>query len=47
MIITISGKPGSGKSTVAKEAAKKLKLKYYCIGDFQRKIARKKSISLS
>lgn len=47
MIITISGKPGSGKSTVAKAVAKKLNLKYYCIGDFQREIAGKKGISLS
>ncbi|MAG08405.1 cytidylate kinase [Candidatus Woesearchaeota archaeon] len=46
MIITISGKPGSGKSSVAKLIAKKLKLKHYSIGDFMREIAEKKGISL-
>ena len=46
MIITISGKAGSGKSTVAKEVAKKLKLKHYSIGDLMRKIAKEKNISL-
>jgi len=46
MIITISGKPGSGKSTVAKLVAKRLKLKHYSIGDFMREIAKEKGISL-
>ena len=46
MIITISGKPGSGKSTVAKELAKKLNLKYYSIGDLMGRIALEKKISL-
>lgn len=46
MIITISGKPGSGKSTVAKLLAKKLKMKRYSIGDFMGEIATKKGISL-
>lgn len=46
MILTISGKPGSGKSVIAKEVAKRLNLKYYCVGDFQRQIAKKKGISL-
>ena len=46
MIITISGKAGSGKSTVAKELAKKLKLKHYSIGALMRQIAKEKNISL-
>ena len=46
MIITISGKAGSGKSTIAKELAKKLKLKHYSIGDLMRQIAKEKNISL-
>src|SRR3989338_10569420 len=47
MIITISGKAGSGKSTVAKLVAKKLKLKHYSIGDLMRKLAKEKSMSLN
>lgn len=46
MIITISGLPGSGKSTVAKILAKRLNLKRYYIGEMRRKIARKKGITL-
>jgi len=47
MIITISGKAGSGKSTVAKQLAKKLNLKHYSIGDIMRKLAKEKNISLN
>jgi len=47
MIITISGKAGSGKSTVAKQLAKKLNLKHYSIGDVMRKLAKEKNISLN
>ena len=46
MIITISGKAGSGKSTVAKELAKQLKLKHYSIGDLMRQMAKVRNISL-
>jgi len=46
MIITISGKAGSGKSTVAKEVAKKLNLKHYSIGDLMRQIAKERNMSL-
>ena len=46
MIITISGKPGSGKSSVGILVAKKLGFKYYCIGDLRREMAKKKGISL-
>ncbi len=46
MIITISGPPGSGKSTIAKALAKKLKLKHVSAGDFMREIAKEKRISV-
>ncbi len=46
MIIAISGKPGSGKSTVAKLLAKKLGLKHYSTGDFMRKLAAERGMSL-
>lgn len=46
MIISISGTPGSGKTTLAKFLAKKLKLKLYLVGEMVRKIAEKKGISI-
>lgn len=46
MIITISGKAGSGKSTVAKLLAKKLGRKHYSIGDLMREMANEKGTSL-
>ena len=46
MIITISGKAGSGKSTVAKLLSEKLKLKHYSIGDLMRAMAADKGINL-
>jgi predicted cytidylate kinase len=46
MIITISGTPGSGKSTVAKAIARELNLKHYSAGDFMREIAESRGISL-
>lgn len=46
MIITISGKLGSGKSTVAKLLSKKLNLKHYSTGDFMRQIAEEEGITL-
>ena len=46
MIITISGKAGSGKSTVAKSLSEKLKLKHYSIGDLMRALAIEKGTTL-
>ncbi|MBU1974674.1 MAG: cytidylate kinase family protein, partial [Nanoarchaeota archaeon] len=46
MIITISGTPGSGKSTVAKILVKKLKAKRIYVGGIRRELAREKGISL-
>ena len=42
MIITITGLPGSGKTSVAKELAKHLHIKHYSMGDLFRKLAHKK-----
>jgi len=46
MIITIGGRAGSGKSTVAKLLAKRLNLKVYSMGDLTRRIAEERRISL-
>ncbi len=46
MIITITGLPGSGKTSVAKELSKHLHIKHYSMGDLFRKIAKKKKISV-
>jgi predicted cytidylate kinase len=46
MIISISGKPGSGKSTVAKMLSASLHMKRYCMGGMRREIARKRGMTL-
>lgn len=46
MKITISGKAGSGKSTVSKLLAEKLNLKHYSTGDFMRQMAAERGLSL-
>jgi len=46
MIITLSGKPGSGKSTVGKILSKRLGLKHYSMGDMQRRFAKEKGITI-
>ena len=46
MIITIQGPSGSGKGSVARELAKKLKYKYYSVGDFRRLKAKKLGMTL-
>ena len=46
MIITITGKPGSGKSTIAKMLARHYRLKFHCTGDFVAELAMKRGLSL-
>src|SRR3989344_9207948 len=46
MIITISGTPGSGKSTVAKILAEKLKAERIYVGGIRRDLAREKEMTL-
>jgi cytidylate kinase len=46
MIITITGLPGSGKTSAAKELARHLHIKHYSMGDLFRKIAKKRKIPL-
>jgi cytidylate kinase len=46
MIITLSGDPGSGKSTCAKGLAKAFSLAYYSTGDWMRQIARERKLTL-
>jgi CMP/dCMP kinase len=47
MIITISGLPGSGKSTAGKLLAKLLGFRHFSSGDFMREIAAKRGVSLN
>jgi predicted cytidylate kinase len=46
MIITISGVPGSGKSTVGKLLAKKLGYEYFSMGDLRGQMAIKKGLTI-
>lgn len=46
MILTISGMPGSGKSTVAKLLARQLDYKHYSSGDFMGELAVKRGMSV-
>ena len=46
MIITISGTPGSGKSTVAKILVKKLDAERIYVGGIRRELAREKGMTL-
>ena len=46
VIITVSGRPGSGKSTVAKSLAAKLNLDHVSAGDFMREMAAERNITV-
>lgn len=46
MIITLSGYPGSGKSTVGKLLAQRLSYQRYSIGDLQRRLAAEHGMTL-
>lgn len=46
MIITISGMPGSGKSTVAKLLAQRLRYKHYSLGDLRGKMAMERGLTI-
>jgi len=46
MIVTITGKPGAGKSTVGRIIAERLRYKHYSMGDLQRSIAQERNITL-
>lgn len=47
MLITVSGLPGCGKTTVAKLLSEELRLKYVSAGELFRDMAKKKNMSLS
>ncbi len=47
MIVTLSGLPGSGKSTIARLLADKLRLKHYSTGDYMRKMAGDRHLTLA
>ncbi len=46
MILAISGTAGSGKSTFAKELAKKLKYDHFSMGDLQRELAKERGLTI-
>lgn len=46
MIITISGQAGNNKTEVAKYLSKKLKTKYYSIGELRKQMASKRNMTL-
>lgn len=46
MIITISGLPGSGKSTIGKMLAKRLGYKFYSMGDLRGKMAMDRGLTI-
>ncbi len=46
MIVTISGRPGSGKSAVAIRVARELGLRHVSAGDFMREMAAERDLSI-
>ena len=47
MIITICGQAGSGKSTVGRLLAKKLRLRYYSIGSLRGRMAKERGMDIN
>ncbi len=47
MKVTISGTPGSGKTTIARMLAKKLGLKHYSAGNIRRKMAIERGLTIN
>lgn len=45
-MVTISGRPGSGKSLVAKEVAKALGVRHVSAGDFMREMAEERELTI-
>lgn len=46
MMITVSGRPGSGKSVVAKQLAQQLGLRHVSAGDFMREMADERGLTI-
>jgi cytidylate kinase len=47
MIITVHGQAGSGKSSISKLLAKRLRYKHYSVGDLRRQIAKKHGLTIA
>jgi len=47
MIITVHGPAGSGKSSISKLLAKRLRYKHYSVGDLRRQIAKKHGLTIA
>jgi cytidylate kinase len=47
MIITISGRQGAGKTSAAKELAKKLNYRFISIGDLQGEVAKERGMTIN
>ena len=47
MIITVSGKPGAGKTSLAKNLAKRLGYKHHSMGGIRKLMAKEKGLSIT